>query len=166
MEYFRVYPAVVVAWGDQLGVAMTVDAPVEPHPEAARLAIKAYKGEEPHAPSDPLVASLFYATVYGGVVLIHKREPITAIARLLPSIKVSLEACNPREAPQNTVSDAVILRAWALIASGSEEEGLRALSGGCLVWPPRYRLRVGQGSPVPPIGVRVIPDNTLEWLEE
>ncbi|MFZ8792998.1 MAG: hypothetical protein ACO2O2_03790 [Acidilobaceae archaeon] len=87
---------------------------------------------------------LAYTIAYGGLMLIHICDPVTPISRA--HVRVGIEIVGVRE-PPGRVDDRRMLRSWALIYSGLEEEGLRLLQGVSyypvnLEWRPGGRVRV------------------------
>ncbi|MCX8196235.1 MAG: hypothetical protein N3F67_04075 [Acidilobaceae archaeon] len=93
---------------------------------------------------------LAYNIIYGGLLLSYVCGPIVPISRAHLDIEIELfEGGERRE-----VSDAQILKAWALIYSGSEAEGLGLLQGRSY-FPVELGWKPGKGARVPPVGIEV-----------
>ena len=134
MAGVRARPAILLAASSCLAVsAVLEEAPFTPRPEVEARLTSLYSSMAPLTPDpswDWVLKSLWYATVYGGVVLVHRCDPVVPISRTYVSEKISVL----RGGPARDLSDQDVLRAWAKIWSGAEREGLEDLAGGA-VWP-------------------------------
>ena len=134
MAGVRARPAILLAASRCLAVsAVLEDAPFGPRPEVEARLTALYSSIAPLTPDpgwDWVLKSLWYATVYGGGVLVHRCDPVVPISRTYVSEGVSLKGGGPRR----ELSDQDVLRAWAKIWSGAEREGLEELAGAA-AWP-------------------------------
>lgn len=133
----RARPSMVLAASRCLAVAVALEeAPFGPsRPVESRL-LSLYSSLGPLTPDptwDWVLKSLWYATVYGGLVLVHRCEPVVPISRVYVYERLSLGSVGRSRG----LEDSELLRAWALIWSGAERDGLEELSGEA-VWPEGY----------------------------
>ena len=142
---------VVPVVGDKLAVGLALEAEGGPPPGILERALEAFLEGRLDPPGDPVGAAAYYATLYGGVVLVYTGGPIVAISRVLPEARLELLECRGVEA---RARDEDILEAWARIAWG-DPQGFTRLSPGCTHWPRGYKLAPGRGSLVAPIGLSV-----------
>ncbi len=142
-----VRPAVVLAASRCLAVAAALNgAPIEPDPVVAsrvEALMRSLSPLEPDPSWDPIRKSRWFATVFGGLVLVYTCNPATPISRV--TVSTSLELLGPGT-PRN-LSDNDVLRAWAKIWIGMEEEGLAELAGP-MADRPEISWRPSRGGPV------------------
>ncbi len=135
MALVRARPAIVLAASECLAVSAALeDAPFGPSPEVEsrlRLLYESLSPLRPDAGWDWVTSSLWYATVFGGLVLVHTCQPVTPISRTHVAEGISLAE---GRAHARRLEDRDVVRAWAKIWSGAEREGLSELAGEA-VWP-------------------------------
>ncbi|MEM1873052.1 MAG: hypothetical protein QXS85_01355 [Acidilobaceae archaeon] len=73
-------------------------------------------------------AVIAYAMVYGGLVLSYTCGPTTPISRLYVDTGISIEESRGARFSRR-LGDSTILKAWALLASGEEDLGLKMIQG-------------------------------------
>ncbi|MFP3312576.1 MAG: hypothetical protein RXN88_03535 [Acidilobus sp.] len=138
----RLRPLAVLASSRCLSAAASLEsAPFEADPEVARAVEDAYKSLKSWAPPagwDAARLSLWYAAVYGGLVLVYTCGPVTPISRVTVATGISIM---PSDAPRR-LEDMQLLSAWAKLWAGDELGGLRELEGG-LSYPAGFRWKVG-----------------------
>jgi len=84
--------------------------------------------------------ALWFATVYGGLVLIYTCDPVVPISRL--HIDSSLSFVKEENHKPKEMKDLDLIKAWAFIFNGNEIEGLNMLSGS-LIYPENFSWSVG-----------------------
>ncbi|MGC9071704.1 MAG: hypothetical protein ACP5HK_03285 [Acidilobus sp.] len=129
MSWLEVRPAVILASSRCLAVSAALEkAPFGPDERVRSRLSALYSSLEPLVP-DPSwgwqLAALWYATVYGGLVLVHRCEPVTPISRAHVGVGLAFSEGGARR----ELEDADILRAWAFVWKGMEGEGLDLISG-------------------------------------
>lgn len=139
-----VRPAAILAKSRCLALAAPLEgAPFEPNGEVQRAISEAYDKLGPMEPPqgwDPDLLSLWYATVYGGLVLMYTCSPVTPISRIFVDDGIEL-AAGSGSAPR-AIDDSALLAAWAKMWGGMELEGLKELEGP-LYYPQGYSWRAG-----------------------
>jgi hypothetical protein len=83
---------------------------------------------------------LWYATVYGGLVLVYACDPIVPISRV--HVDVGLSFISEENDKPKELNDLDLIKAWAEIFDGNEIEGLNMLAGG-MVYPEKFSWRTG-----------------------
>ena len=125
-----VRPAVVLARSRCLAVSAVLEgADLQPDAEIEARVSELARSLEPLSPRpewDELTKAKWYATAYGGLVLVYTCGPVTPISRITVSRGISL--ARTAEAPR-LLDDGDVLRAWATMWAGGEDEGLAMISG-------------------------------------
>ncbi|MCE4607444.1 MAG: hypothetical protein F7B61_00590 [Caldisphaeraceae archaeon] len=81
---------------------------------------------------------LLVSTLYGGLTLVYTCNPVVPISRVHVDVGISI-----REGGRyRQLDDKELMKSWALIVSGKEEEGLSMISGS-FVYPEGYVWSVG-----------------------
>ncbi|MGC9112862.1 hypothetical protein [Acidilobus sp.] len=140
----KVRPAAILASSRCLKVAAPLEgAQLAAEPDVEKAINDAYLSFSQWSPPagwDPVRLSLWYATVYGGLVLMYTCGPITPISRVTTSVGIDITATN--DMPQRALDDSKVLAAWAKLWAGNEEEGLKELEGP-LEFPRGHSWRAG-----------------------
>ncbi|MEB3773339.1 MAG: hypothetical protein GSR86_00230 [Desulfurococcales archaeon] len=138
----------VLARSRRLLVSTVVDGgPMEPG--IVDDAYRVLQGGEP--PGDVLRASMVYALLYGGIVLVYSHGVTTPISRIYSPVSIQLVEAGPEPA---MVDDLEVLDVWAHVYAG-RVEALRRLEGG-LHAPRGYSWRLGPGLRVAPTGFKPV----------
>jgi len=123
----KLKPALILAWGECLAISAALDYEELPIPPVVAEAVERLYRGEPIAGGlrvEDLV--LVYTIIYGGLILSYTCDPVTPISRA--HIAVGLEI-GGASGGRRVISDNEILKAWALIYSGREAEGLDLVKG-------------------------------------
>ncbi|MEB2792936.1 MAG: hypothetical protein G5Z42_06560 [Caldisphaeraceae archaeon] len=81
---------------------------------------------------------LLVSTLYGGLTLVYTCNPVVPISRVHVDVGISIQGGGH----YRQLDDEELMKSWALIVSGKEEEGLSMISGG-FVYPEGYTWSVG-----------------------
>jgi len=130
LSSFQVRPAVILASSRCLAVSAVLEsAPFGPDPLISSRLEEQYKSLSPFSP-DPSwgweLKSLWYATLYGGLVLMYTCGPVTPISRVHVDEGLDIGVS---DRARRQLDELDLLRAWAMIWVGQEREGLQELAG-------------------------------------
>lgn len=139
-----VRPAAILASSRCLKVAAPLEgAPFAAEPDVEKAINDVYLSFSQWSPPagwDSVKLSLWYATVYGGLVLMYTCGPVTPISRVTTSVGIDVTVSG--DATHRALDDSKILAAWAKLWAGNEEEGIRELEG-AMEFPQGYSWRAG-----------------------
>lgn len=145
-----VRPSVLLAMGECLAVSASLETDKVPVSERIReISISLFRGASNVGELGREEAPLVFSTVYGGLILSHVCDPIAPISRAYVRSRIDLWVSESGE-----INDRKILKAWALIFSGKEREGLDLIKGETL-YPIRVGWRPGGEIPISPVGIEI-----------
>lgn len=145
-------PALILAMGECLAISAALDLDLIEIPRVVvNATLRLYEGGDPSVLEGLSLEDriLAYTIAYGGLMLFYTCNPVTPISRVHLRTGISL---GELEESSTRLSDRLILRAWALIYYGLEEEGLKLIEG-VTYYPLYFKWRVGGEIKVIPVAV-------------
>ncbi len=148
----KLSPAIILAMGECLAVSAALEYENLRVPRGVEKAVLSLYTSgstdalESLSLEDKILA---YTIVYGGLILTYTCDPVTPISRA--HVTVGIEVTGGRGAPRR-VDDREILRSWALIYQGREEEGLNVIQG-VSYYPESLEWRVGGKIRITPVAL-------------